>query len=238
MEGSGQNRNGIGAKVKIYSKGQIYYQEQFPVRGYQSSVDMRLNFGLGQVQSIDSLMVIWPNDAYQVIHNIPVNQTLILKATDARERYNYVKPPVTPLIDTAEIANMKHSENAFNDFTVQRLLLNYLSREGPGLAVGDINHDGLNDVFLGNGKGASSKLFYQTATGSFKQSSSNVITKDSSGEVTASAFFDADGDGDNDLYVAHGGYEFMENDPAFQDKLLINDGSGKFYGKGITTLVV
>jgi enediyne biosynthesis protein E4 len=237
LEGSVQNRNGIGTKVKIYNKGHIYYQEQFPVRGYQSSVDQRLNFGLGQIKSIDSLVVIWPNDAYQVINNIPVNQTLILKATDARDTYNYLKPPVTTLIHTSEILNIKHSENAFNDFTVQRLLPNYLSREGPGLAIGDINHDGLNDVFLGNAKGSVSKLFYQTTDGNFRQSSSNTFAKDSTGEATAAAFFDADGDSDMDLYVARGGYEFMENDPAFQDKLFINDGNGNFKEKTLPALL-
>jgi hypothetical protein len=237
LEGSAPNRNGIGSKIKIFNKGNVYYQEQFPVRGYQSSVDLRLNFGLGQLTTIDSLIVIWPNDSYQVIHNIPVNQTLTLKATDAKGRYNYSKPPVTSLIDTAEIASIRHHENAFNDFTVQRLLPNYLSREGPALAVGDVNKDGLNDVFLGNGKGAGSALFYQTADGSFKHVSSNTISKDSSGEATASVFFDADGDGDNDLYIAHGGYEFTERDPAFQDKLLINDGKGNFTEKNLPPLL-
>jgi len=237
LEGSSPNRNGIGAKIKIFNKGNIYYQEQFPVRGYQSSVDMRLNFGLGRLTTIDSLVVIWPNDSYQVIHNIPVNQTITLKAADARVRFNYSKPPVKTLIDTTEIASIKHSENAFNDFTVQRLLPNYLSREGPALAVGDINKDGLNDVFWGNAKGATSKLFYQTKTGNFQQLPLNVISKDSSGEVTASSMFDADGDSDNDLYIARGGYEFAERDPAFQDKLLINDGTGNFTEKTLPPLL-
>ncbi len=237
LEGSGQNRDGIGAKVKIYNKGNIYFQEQFPVRGYQSSVDMRLNFGLGQMKTIDSLVVIWPNDAYQVLHNIPVNQTLILKATAARSTYNYLRTPVKPLIETSEIANIKHTENAFNDFNVQRLLPNYLSREGPAIAIGDINNDGLKDVFLGNAKGSLSNLYYQMADGKFRQSSSNLFTMDSEGEVTASAFFDADGDGDMDLYVAKGGYEFIENDPAFQDQLFINDGKGNFTEKALPPLL-
>lgn len=236
LEGSGQNRNGIGTKVKIYNKGNIYFQEQFPVRGYQSSVDMRLNFGLGHMKTIDSLVVIWPNDTYQVIPNLPVNQTLIVKAVNAKDTYNYVKPPVPTLIHTSEISSIKHSENAFNDFNVQQLLLGYLSREGPGLAVADINNDGLKDVFLGNAKGSISKLFYQTADGNFRPSSS-VFTRDSSVEVTTAAFFDADGDGDIDLYVAHGGYEFNENDPAFQDQLFINDGKGNFTEKALPPLL-
>lgn len=237
LQGSVQNRNAIGAKVKIYNQGHIYYQEQFPVRGYQSSVDMRLNFGLGQINSIDSLVVIWPNDKYQILHNIPINQTLVLKEADARNTYSYLKPPSTPLFNTSELPEIVHNENAFNDFTVQRLLPNYLSREGPGLAVADINQDGLQDVFLGNAKGFVSKLFYQTQGGGFKQSSSNVFTKDTAAEVTASVFFDADGDGDMDLYEAKGGYEFAENDPSFQDKLLINDGRGNFTEKTLPSLL-
>lgn len=237
LEGSAQNRNGIGAKIKIFNKGQIYYQEQFPVRGYQSSVDLRLNFGLNKIKNIDSLLVIWPNDTYQVIYNLPVNQTLILKAVNAKATYSYSKKPDTTLFSTTIIDNIKHVENPINDFTIQRLLPNYLSREGPALAVADINNDGLQDVFLGNAKGSVSKLFFQTRDGKFRESPTNIFAKDSMSEVTACAFFDADNDGDIDLYIAHGGYEFAENDPAFQDKLFINDGKGNFTEKTLPPLL-
>jgi hypothetical protein len=209
-------------------KGNIYLQEQFPVRGYQSSVDIRLNFGLGKITTIDSLEVIWPNDSYQVMKNLAVNKTILLKEANARGNYGYVKPLAPSLIESSEINTIQHRENQFNDFNIQRLLPNYLSRNGPGLAVADINNDLLNDVFLGNAKGSVSKLFYQSANGSFNLSPTKIFTKDSSSEVTASCFFDADGDGDMDLYVAHGGYEFAENDPLFQDKLYINKGRGDF----------
>ncbi len=237
LEGGGQNRNAIGAKVKVYCGGQQYYQEQFPVRGYQSSVDMRLNFGLGQAKSIDSILVIWPYDNYQLIKNVPVNQTLVLKAADAKQLYSYVKPPITPLVTTTELPALRHTENAFNDFTVQRLLPNYLSRQGPALAVADINKDGLPDVFMGNANGAVSNLFYQKANGDFQPSTTIDTKKDVNGEVTCAAFFDADQDSDMDLYIGHGGYEFSEGDPAFQDRLMINDGKGNFSERNLPPLL-
>ena len=237
LEGTGQNRNGIGAKIKIYSKENIYFQEQFPVRGYQSSVDMRLNFGLGKINTIDSLLIIWPSDQYQVLTNLPVNNTLVLKEVDAKETYNYVKTLAPTLFQTSELENIKHVENPINDFNIQRLLPNYLSRSGPGLVVADVNNDKRKDVFLGNAKGAISKLFFQSEDGSFKQSKTTNFIKDSSAEVTASCFFDADGDLDMDLYVAHGGYELNELDPLLQDKLYINNGQGDFTEKPLPALL-
>ncbi|ULQ51420.1 VCBS repeat-containing protein [Flavihumibacter fluvii] len=237
LEGATPNRNGIGTKLKIYSKGQIFYQEQFPVRGYQSSVDLRLNFGLGQINKIDSLVVVWPNDKYEVITDLALNQLHILKQVDATGNYNYVLPPQPALMTTSVIGNIKHSENAFNDFTVQRLLPNYLSREGPAVSVADINKDGMNDIFFGNGRGHASKLFYQVSDGNFKPAPIPVLQKDSSAEVTASVFFDADQDGDMDLYIGHGGYEFEERDSAFQDRLFINDGKVGFTERNLPPLL-
>ncbi|MCW3118915.1 MAG: ASPIC/UnbV domain protein [Chitinophagaceae bacterium] len=237
LEGTAKNRNGIGAKIKVFCKDNIYTQEQFPVRGYQSSVDMALSFGLGKAKTIDSLLIIWPNDTYQTLYNQPSNQTLVLKAGDAKKPYSFARPPLKTTFSMTVIGNMGHTENLFNDFTVQRLLPNYLSRQGPALAIGDINKDGLNDVFCGGAKGSVSKLLLQRADGRFDETSKNTFAKDSVGEVTASVFFDADGDGDLDLYAAQGGYEFNENDPAFQDKLFINDGKGNFTNKPLPALL-
>jgi enediyne biosynthesis protein E4 len=237
LKGDAKNERGIGAKISLYIKDTIYYQEQMPVRGFQSSVDPVLNLGLGSHTIIDSLVIIWPNDQMQKLSNVKSNQTITLKLSDAAVKWQYQSNITPPIFTTNPIPEIKHSENEFNDFTVQNLLPSYLSRQGPGLAVADVNNDGLKDVFLGNAKGTASKLFLQKANGSFTLSPTNAFAKDSAGEVTASGFFDADGDGDMDLYAAYGGYEYKENDPAFQDKLYINDGKGNFAEKDLPPML-
>ena len=127
--------------------------------------------------------------------------------------------------------NFTHTENQFNDFTIQPLLINYLSRQGPCMAKADVNGDGREDIFIGGAKGQPGRLFIQSANGKFTASSQPALTKDSLPEDVAAEFFDADNDGDMDLIVGSGGYEFNENDPAFQDRLYLNDGKGSFTKK-------
>ncbi len=237
LKGDAKNERGIGAKISLYIKDTVYYQEQMPVRGFQSSVDPVLNFGLGNHTIIDSLVIIWPNDQMQKLTNLKTHQTITLKLSDATIKWQYQFNVTPPIFTTNPIPEIKHSENEFNDFTVQSLLPSYLSRQGPGLAVADVNNDGLKDVFLGNGKGTVSKLFLQKKDGSFALSSANAFAKDSVSEITAASFFDADGDGDMDLYAAHGGYEFKENNPVFQDKLYINDGKANFAEKDLPPML-
>src|SRR5205823_5425722 len=127
--------------------------------------------------------------------------------------------------------NFTHKENEFNDFTVQTLLLNYLSRQGPCMAKADVNSDGKEDIFIGGAKGQPSELFVQTSNGQFKNKPQPAFVKASSSEIVSAEFFDADQDGDMDLYMGCGGYEFAMNDPALQDQLFINDGAGNFSRK-------
>ncbi|MES1221172.1 MAG: VCBS repeat-containing protein, partial [Bacteroidota bacterium] len=232
LKGNKENNSGTGSKIKLYCNDSIYYQEQMPVRGFQSSVDPVLNFGLGHHSTVDSLIIIWPNDKLQKLTNIKAGQTITLNITDAQLQWandSSKQPPV--YFKQQPVAYMQHKENDFNDFSVQRLLPNYLSRQGPFLTIADINKDGLNDVFEGGAKGTASAIFLQNRNGGFTRISSNTFNRNISGEVTAAEFFDADGDGDMDLYVAYGGYEFEENDPAFQDEFFINDGKGNFSKK-------
>ena len=229
LNGNSKNERGIGAKVKLFAKGQLFYQEQSPVRGFQSSVDPILNFGLGKNTVIDSLVVIWPNDFYQKIVNVKANQVVNLKIDDAKLKWNYVKPGNKPVIFAQNnLPDIKHIENDFKDFTVQTLLPNYLSRQGPGIEVADVNKDGLDDIFMGGAKDQPSQIFIQNKNNSFSQKSIPDFAKNVASEDVASTFFDADADGDQDLYVASGGYEFAENDPLFQDRLYLNDGKGNF----------
>lgn len=230
--GNPENRWGIGTKVKLYCKDTVFYQEQFPVRGFQSSVDPVLNFGLGSNALIDSILIIWPNDMMQKFYQVKSNQQLTIKVQDAIAKMYYTNITAIPkYFKPGSAINTVHKENDFNDFTVQPLLLNYLSRQGPCMAKADINNDGLEDIFIGGSKGFSSQFFLQTKAGSFITHLQNTIKKDSLSEDVAAEFFDADKDGDADLYVASGGYEFSERDPLLQDRLYLNDGKGNFVKK-------
>ncbi len=230
LKGPPANERGIGAKVKLFCKGQQYYQEQSPVRGFQSSSDPVLNFGIGKNTFIDSILVIWPNDNFQKLINVKPNQTLAVKFIDAKQKWVYdtIANAHQSLFTQTTLPNVHHRENGFNDFTVQTLLPNYYSRQGPCIEVADVNEDGIEDFFIGGAKNQSSRIFIQNANGSFSSKLEPALAKDSISEDVAAVFFDADNDGDKDLYVASGGYEFNENDPALEDRLYLNDGKGNF----------
>lgn len=229
LKGDPRNSTGIGAKVRLFCRDTLFYQEAFPVRGFQSSVDPILNFGLGDHDIVDSILVIWPDDRYQVLRQVKADQALQVRIKDASGKWEYKTPvAVTPLLRPASTTVPVHMENEYNDFDRQPLMLSYLSRGGPCMAKADVNKDGLEDVYAGGSKGHPGHLYLQSAAGGFHLSSQPAIEKDSLGEDGAAEFFDADGDGDADLFVAGGGYEFEENDPLLQGRLYINDGTGHF----------
>ena len=150
LDGGPANQRGIGTKVKLFCKGQQFYQEQSPVRGFQSSSDPVLNFGVGKNALIDSILVIWPNDKYQKLISVKPNQSLVIKMADAGGRWNYdtVADKNKSLLTQTILPGVHHKENSFSDFAVQILLLNYLSRQGPCIEVADVNKDGLEDFLL------------------------------------------------------------------------------------------
>ncbi len=232
LQGEKENSLGFGAKIMVMQGGKIFYQEQNPVRGYCSSVDAILNFGLGKNAAVDSVRVIWNNDKTQLFTNVKTNQTLSIRQSDATAAWNYQANNIkTVFTGDSAVINFTHIENDFNDFTVQGLLPNYLSRQGPCMAKADINKDGREDIFIGGAKGQSAQLFLQTAAGKFIANPQVTFAKDAMSEDVAAAFFDADNDRDMDLYVGSGGYEFVPDDPALQDRLYINDGIGNFTKK-------
>ncbi|MBG9376040.1 VCBS repeat-containing protein [Panacibacter sp. DH6] len=228
LQGSAGNSRGIGAKIKVFCKDTVYYQEQSPVRGFQTSVDPVLNFGIGRHKMADSVIVIWPDDNMQKLTNINANTTLIIKSIDAKDKFSYVPAAVQKIISTDTLAAISHTENGFNDFTSQLLLINYLSRQGPCIQQADLNGDGLSDLFTGGAKGFPSKIFIQQPNGTFAESVQPALAADAGSEDVAAAFFDADNDGDADLYVGSGGYEFEQSDSLLQDRLYINDGKAGF----------
>jgi len=227
LKGDTGNSTGTGSKVRVFCKDTLYYQEAFPVRGFQSSVDPVLNFGLGDHAYADSIIVIWPDDRFQVLRQVKADQALQVRVKDAGGKWEY-KVSAPGVLMNAAGAGPVHTENSFNDFDMQPLLLNYLSRSGPCMAKADVNKDGVEDVFIGGSKGHAAHIYLQSAAGSLQLSPQPAIEKDSLGEEGAAAFFDADGDGDADLFVGGGGYEFEEKDPLLQGRLYLNDGKGHF----------
>ncbi|MFL5560619.1 MAG: VCBS repeat-containing protein [Gemmatimonadaceae bacterium] len=233
LKGDGANSAGVGAKVIVVAGGVRQLLEQSPTRGFESSVDPRLHFGLDTAARVDSLTVIWPDRRFQLLTNVKVNQLLVLAQSAASGRYDYQRPmPAAPLFEdvTSRIAiPYRHVENPFLDTDREPLLTQLLSREGPALAVADVNGDGLDDIYAGGAKWQAGKLVLQQPNGTFVAASGKTFAADSMSEDVAAAFFDANGDGRPDLYVASGGNEFSGRSDALRDRLYINDGNGTFH---------
>lgn len=229
LEGGSMNRLGIGAKITIYQKEQVQYLEQMPMRGYQSSVSGIMHFGLGKIANVDSLKIVWPNGKQQRLTNLKANQWLTLKEKDATETPS--KPnKVAPIFqETPSKIAYTQPASSFNDFKRQILMVNPQSYPGPAMTKGDVNGDGLEDVFVGGGNGQAGALFIQQKGGSFTKKPQAAFEADAKSDASDALFFDANGDGSLDLYVCHGGYaNFAPNDPLLQDVLYINDGKGNF----------
>jgi hypothetical protein len=231
--GDQANTAGIGSKVYLFHKGKIQYQQLMLTRGFQSSSDTRLHFGLDTLSVIDSILIVWPDQRFQLIRNERSNQQLSLFQKNASGRFNRDAyfPKARPLFENISDSidlKWKHRENAFNDFNQQYLIPHELSTAGPKLAVADVNGDGLDDLFVCGARFQGGRLFFQTPSGHFMETGTTVFMQDSICEDVNALFFDADGDGDPDLYVASGGNEFEGKNPALLDRLYINDGKGNF----------
>jgi hypothetical protein len=235
-QGSIQNPFGIGAKVRVYARKAgaqqradlIFSQEMTNVRGFYSSVEPIFQVGLGSIEKIDQIEIDWPENKHQILLDIPVNQRIILKANDALPGKcppkKYAESVyITPVNQTLGL-DFVHHENNFEDFDREKLLPYRLSRTGPSISVGDLNGDGLEDVFLGGAAGQSAAIYLQKPDGRFAVSAQPALELDKSCEDTASALFDADGDGDLDLYVVSGGNEAPAGSAQYQDRLYLNNG--------------
>jgi hypothetical protein len=228
LKGMGKNTMGIGAKVLVTAGGMTQTQEMLNTRGYQSSVDFNLNFGIGKSEIIDQVEVIWPNQKKQIITSVQPNQKLTLFQKDAKEDVQTNKNHKTKLFKEATAIDFEHKENNYNDFKREIMLPHMLSTLGPKLAVGDVNGDGLEDVFIGGAKGSAGGIYHQTLSGGFVKSNKIDLESDAASEDMGAVFFDADGDRDLDLYVVSGGNEFEKTDPLLNDRLYINRGKGNF----------
>ena len=230
FDGMHKNTLGIGSKVTLWNEGKMQMEELTLTRGYQSSVEPILYFGLAKHTTVDSVYVKWPDGKVQWLRNVKANQKLTMNYADAKV------PAFVPAINKKRLfkeitdqiqPGFMHKENNFNDFGIQPLLPYKLSMTGPGIAVGDVNNDNLEDFFICNATRSSGQLFVQNDDGSFRIQHGPWETNNQF-EETGCLFFDADNDGDLDLYVVSGGYEFSKDSKEYQDQLYINDGKGNF----------
>ena len=231
LEGTGGNRFAVGARVTLTLGSDAIVQELFPARGFQSSVDYVLTFGLGTRDTVDLVRVDWPDGRRSELSRVTANQRLTIAQATSTPVPAETRIATLPLL--AEVSGtgtlpFVHVENQFVDFDRERLIPKLLSTEGPMMAVGDVNRDGLDDVFIGGAKEQPGALVVQQADGSFVKSNPGLFEQDAISEDLGAVFFDADGDGDQDLYVVSGGNEFSDISPALQDRLYLNDGRGRF----------
>jgi len=232
LAGEGPNTRAVGAAVSLWRGGALSFQELQPSRGFESSVDYVLTFGVGAADSVDSVRVEWPDGRTSTLRHVAANQRLTIRESDARSAH---APPPTPHaslftdITTQLALPFVHHENPFVDFDREPLIPKLLSTEGPYLAVADVNGDGLDDMFIGGARDQPGALLVQKQGGRFVTSNERLLDQDRVSEDLGAVFFDADGDGDPDLYVVSGGSEFSTMAPALQDRLYLNDGHGRFH---------
>jgi enediyne biosynthesis protein E4 len=227
LRGPAGNLQGIGAKVIAYVGEHRKYHDHTPYRGYKSTVENTLHFGLGAATGVDSLEVFWPDGLHQVLRGIAANQVIDLHHRDAGPGRPLPRAVPAYLFHEAAPApglEYRHVEREFVDFVLTPLLPHKHSRNGPGIAVGDVTGNGLDDVYIGTDRGTPKEIFIQVEPGRFEK---RLVDGDTEREDMGALFFDADGDGHLDLYVVSGG-SFPVREGLYQDRLYINDGRGNF----------
>ena len=229
LKGPEKNKDGIGARVSVTTQKGKQISEQYLTKGFQSSIDRILHFGLGDAQKIIALKVVWADGKTQSIQPSAINQTISLNYSDAHHE-NQRQENKTPIFENiTQQAKLKHlaEENQYDDFIKESLLPHKMSEEGPALAVGDVNQDGLDDFYIGGAKGHSGVLYTQNTSGGFEPVSSKVFQNDKASEDVNAVFFDADQDGDLDLYVVSGSNEYEPGSEYYTDRFYRNE-QGQF----------
>ncbi len=231
LKGNSDNTYAIGSKVYLYRGDEVINFQLIPTRGFQSSVDYKMVFGLGDHTKIDSLVVLWPNRAKTLLQNPPIDTILTVdfNAVDKMANGDIQLRKANPhnFLQEVDSPFEVHEEDRYIDFYQEGLTMRMLSQEGPRTATADVNGDGLDDVYIGGASGYAGQLYLQTADG-FQEASQEAFNKAAPYEDTAVTFFDADGDGDADLFVGSGGNNWPAGSRPMQDRIYINDGAGNF----------
>lgn len=227
LDGPSGNRSGIGSLVSLHSGQHRQIRIHSSVHGYLSSMENDLHFGLGNIRLVDTITVVWPDGKMTSAVSVKTNQKIQLRYEDSKPQLKLKSNPKSYLGHLTDVISYKHQENEFNDFNQQPLLLHKFSTFGPSLAVGDINGDGLEDVFIGAAYRHPRYVHIQQQDGSFKQLPFPMGESEAS-EDAGSLMFDADSDGDLDIYVVSGGNEYYDGHERYQDRLYVNDGQGNF----------
>lgn len=235
LKGDSLNINGIGAWIEIYYDRQQQAYEQTPYRGYLSSIQIEPHFGLGASTKIDSVVIKWPEGSKQVLKNMTADQTIKVDHADAKQHFEWPHPALAENNLFKEITGSlgigyRHTQTDYIDFNIQKLLPHKFSEYGPSLAAGDLDGDGLDDIVIGGNSSLQTTVLFQQKNGTFLQ---KEITQRADNthlqfQEMGLVAFDADGDGDLDIYISHGGYESEPNSAAYQDQILVNDGKGNF----------
>lgn len=231
LEGPDQNRNGLGAKVYLLTDETTQFQELTLTRGFQSSIAPSIHFGLGKEEIVKVVEIEWPDGTISKLTDVPANQQLVVNYSELS------KVKASPVVSRKTFDNISletmgidfvHSENEYDDYQKEPLLPHQTSMLGPGVAIADVNGDGLDDLYFGGASEQAGVLYVQHSNGSFQSTNEDVWVADKAHEDMSALFFDFDGDGDQDLYVVSGGNE-VEKDPSlFHDRLYVNNGVGEF----------
>lgn len=239
LTGTAQNRHGIGAKAIVYRGSERLIAEHFPTRGYQSAMLTDLHLGIGDASSVDSIVLVWPDRTAQHLP-LAFNRTQVATWRAGLPLFDFSSlsanaQPAAPLDFTDITAqtgiDFTHEENPFVEFNRERLIPHMMSSEGPAVAVGDVNGDGREDVFLGSSKFTRSALYLQQAGGRFQLATPALILADSIFEDVDAAFIDIDNDGDLDLAIAAGGNEYIGESEPLRQRIYLNNGGGQFTEK-------
>ncbi|MAN59716.1 MAG: RNA-binding protein, partial [Flavobacteriaceae bacterium] len=231
LRGTQKNPLGIGSKVYVKSKGKWQVQEVRLARGFESSVTPKLTFGLHDTDQVEEIAVLWNDGKVSEVKNPSANREITVSHSSAKTASLNI--PSTqrkkqPANATSLGLTYAHKENTFNDYSLQLLLPQKQSSKGTAITTADVNSDGLDDFFVGNAAGAAAALYVQKSDGTFLETNQRLWQNEAKFEDANAQFFDADGDGDQDLYVVSAGYELNENDPRLQDRLYLNNGRGEY----------
>jgi hypothetical protein len=230
LKGKKGNVNGLGAEITLYAGGGLQQINHSVTRGYQSSSDYQVHFGLGNAKLVDSVRVIWPDGKSQTLKKIAANQVLTLNYENAGQstKYEQVVVPILKDVTVESSIDYRHVEEPYMDYNQEPMLPHMLSRQGPKLAVGDVNGDGLEDFYVGGSYHHQGSFYIQNAFGKFSKKPINGVIEQKDEEDTGVLLADLDGDKDLDLYIVSGSNEYFDGSEYYQDRIYVNDGLGNF----------